>query len=177
METSNIVKVFSVAMLSFVLAMSGTPLLIKYLNRFKLGKRIRNDGQAPIFSELHAKKAGTPTMGGILIWLTVLVIIIVLSVLGNLMPGSFLAKLNFLSRAETLLPLGALIASALIGLVDDYLDIKGWGKKGGGGLTVSYRLLIYTLIAIVGAWWFFYKLEWGVICSSRPRAYVQMCSR
>ena len=70
--------------------------------------------------------------------------------------------LNFLSRPETLLPLGALVASAIIGLVDDIYDIKSDGRSR-GGLRIRQRLLIYTLIAVVGAMWFYYKLDWTTI--------------
>jgi phospho-N-acetylmuramoyl-pentapeptide-transferase len=70
--------------------------------------------------------------------------------------------LNFLSRGQTLLPLGALVASALVGLGDDLLGVFKIGSKG-GGLKVRHRLLIYTIIAGFGAWWFYWKLEWDLI--------------
>ncbi|MDP2944345.1 MAG: phospho-N-acetylmuramoyl-pentapeptide-transferase, partial [bacterium] len=132
------------------------------LYKYKLGKKIRRGGETPIFSELHAHKEGTPTMGGVLIWGTVLIFILGFSLLNNLFPGSIFQHLNFLSRSETLLPLGALIISALIGLFDDWLDVRGKGVLGGGGLKMRHRLLIYVLIAIAGALWFYYKLDWTV---------------
>ena len=93
---------------------------------------------------------------------TRLSLIIIFSILAYLFPGSILEHLNFLSRAETLLPLGALIITAIIGLFDDWLDVRGKGVLGGGGLKLRHRLLIYTLIAIVGALWFYFKLDWTV---------------
>jgi len=36
------------------------------------------------------------------------------------------------------------------------------GPKG-GGLKVRHRLLIYTIIALVGAWWFYFKLDWDLV--------------
>jgi phospho-N-acetylmuramoyl-pentapeptide-transferase len=71
-------------------------------------------------------------------------------------------KLNFLTRSQTLLPLGALVASAFVGLVDDYFNVKRIGPNG-GGLRMRHRLIIYTLIATVGAWWFYFKLDWDLI--------------
>ena len=68
-------------------------------------------------------------------------------------------NLNFLSRSETILPLGALVATALVGIVDDWIDLKSNGK---GGLTMVHRILIYTAIASVGALWFYFKLDWDV---------------
>jgi len=101
-------------------------------------------------------------MGGILIWGTLLVFIIFFSILANFFPGSIWEHFNFLSRSETLLPLGALIITALIGLFDDWLDVRGRGVFGGGGLKLRHRLLIYTLIALIGALWFYFKLDWSV---------------
>ncbi|MCX6794399.1 MAG: phospho-N-acetylmuramoyl-pentapeptide-transferase [Candidatus Falkowbacteria bacterium] len=156
------VKILFFSALAFIFTIIVAPLLTHYLYKYKLGKKIRRGGETPIFSELHAHKEGTPTMGGVLIWGTVLIFILGFSLLNNLFPGSIFQHLNFLSRSETLLPLGALIISALIGLFDDWLDVRGKGVLGGGGLKMRHRLLIYVLIAIAGALWFYYKLDWTV---------------
>ncbi|MFA6194177.1 MAG: phospho-N-acetylmuramoyl-pentapeptide-transferase [Patescibacteria group bacterium] len=157
-----VVKILFFSALAFIFTIIVAPILTHYLYKYKLGKKIRNSGETPIFSELHAHKEGTPTMGGVLIWGTVLIFILGFSVLSSLFPGNIFKHLNFLSRSETLLPLGALIISALIGLFDDWLDVRGQGVLGGGGLKLRHRLLIYTLIAIAGALWFYFKLDWTV---------------
>ncbi|MGI6378828.1 MAG: phospho-N-acetylmuramoyl-pentapeptide-transferase [Patescibacteria group bacterium] len=159
----QIIRVLFFSVLSFVVAILSAPLLTHFLYKYKLGKKIRNSGKTPIFSELHAHKAGTPTMGGILIWGTVLALILFFYFLSNILPSNTWQFFNFLSRSETLLPLGALIATALIGLVDDWLDVTGKGVFGGGGLKLRHRLIIYTLIAIFCALWFYFKLDWTVI--------------
>lgn len=161
MET-YVIKVLFFSTLAFIAAFSLTPLLTHFLYKHKLGKRIRNNGETPIFSQLHAHKDGTPTMGGILIWGTLLILILLFALLDDLLPGQLWSDLNFLSRSETLLPLGALVITALIGLFDDWLDVRGRGVLGGGGLKAWHRLIIYTLIATAGALWFYYKLDWGV---------------
>lgn len=160
MEVFHIAKILFLATASFILAMVWTPWWAGVLYRHKLGKKIRNSGDTPIFSKLHAEKSGTPTMGGVLIWVTVALICLALYYLANWSSAAIWSKLNFLSRTETLLPLGALVASALVGLFDDWLDIKGKGVLGGGGFRVRDRLLMYTLIALVGAVWFYFKLDW-----------------
>jgi phospho-N-acetylmuramoyl-pentapeptide-transferase len=159
----QIIRILFFSTLSFVFAILATPLLTHFLYKYKLGKKIRNGGLTPIFSKLHAHKAGTPTMGGILIWGTTLILIGFFYLLSVLFPGGFFGKFNFLSRAETLLPLGALVATALIGLVDDWLDVRDKGVFGGGGLKLRHRLIIYTLIALIGALWFYFKLDWTVM--------------
>jgi len=159
----QIIRILFFATLSFIFAILSAPLLTHFLYKYKLGKKIRNSGTTPVFSQLHAHKAGTPTMGGILIWGTVLILILFFYGIAKFLPNDFLSYFNFLSRAETLLPLGALVASALIGLFDDWLDVREKGVFGGGGLKLRHRLLIYTLIALIGALWFYLKLDWTII--------------
>lgn len=163
LESFEIVRVLLLTATAFVLAFAWAPALIRLLNRWGMGKSIRPESSAPIFAKLHSKKAGTPTMGGILVWTTVFALAIALHYLAPFLePTSLLARLNFLSRSETLLPLGALVASAIVGFIDDYFNVKGIGPKG-GGLRMRHRLLIYTLIAVVGAWWFRVKLDWDLL--------------
>lgn len=153
-----VIKILFLTALAFVFAVSWTPLLTHYLYKYNLGKKIRANGATPVYTKLHAHKNGTPTMGGVLIWLTVLILAVVFYYLPKFFSADIFNYLNFLSRRETLLPLGALVATALVGLVDDWLDVRGKGIWGGGGLRVRHRLLIYTLIASFGAWWFYFKL-------------------
>lgn len=157
-----IIKILLLSASAFIFAVLWTPLLTHYLYKYKMGKKIRSNGDTPIYSQLHAHKSGTPTMGGILVWLTVLIFALVFYYLAKFLPWDIFKQFNFLSRSQTLLPLGALVATALVGLFDDWLDVRGRGILGGGGLKVRHRLLIYTIIAIIGAWWFYFKLDWDV---------------
>jgi len=162
METALVFKIGVLALLSFIIAFFGTPLLTHFLYKYKMGKQIRDASSAPIFSSLHKDKEGTPTMGGILIWATVLILALIFYILHVFFPESFIGQLNFLSREQTLLPLGVFILAAIIGLIDDYLGVRRIGPKG-GGFGVLYRLALYTVIATVGALWFYFKLDWDVI--------------
>ncbi len=158
MENFLVLKILLLATLSFVVSFLITPFFTKFLYRHKLGKQIRDSGSAPIMSALHVDKSGTPTMGGVLIWGTTLFLALLFyyfNIIG-------LINLNFLSRSETWLPLGVLVISAVVGLIDDWLNIKKIGPSG-GGLRVRHRLLIYTAIAAFGAWWFYYKLDWDIL--------------
>ena len=106
-------------------------------------------------------------MGGVVVWVPVLVLALGLHALSLWLPEAWsltriISRLDFLSRPQTWLPLGALVASALVGLVDDYLNVRGIGAHN-GGLRKRHRLVIYTLIAFVGAWWFTFKLEWHIL--------------
>jgi len=158
----SVIKVFLLSSLSFVAAVLWTPLLTHFLYEYKLGKQIRDEGSAPIFAKLHEGKRGTPTMGGILIWATTLAVMLLCHFGAQLTGSSILAGLDFFSREQTLLPVGALLASALVGLVDDYYNVRRIGPHG-GGLRMRHRLMLYTAIAAVGAWWFYYKLGWDLL--------------
>lgn len=163
LESFEIVRVLLLSAAAFIVAFAWAPLLVRLLRNWKMGKSLRSFADAPIFAKLHEKKIGTLTMGGLLIWWTVFVVAVVLYYLSQFLPAdSILARLNFLTRSETLLPLGALVASAIVGFVDDYFNARGIGPKG-GGLRMRHRLLIYTVIAVIGAWWFHVKLDWDLL--------------
>lgn len=157
-----VIKILFLSASAFAFAVFWTPLLTHYLYKYNLGKKIRSNGSTPVYTKLHAHKDGTPTMGGVLIWITVLVFAVVFYFLPKIFSADIFNYFNFLSRKETLLPLGALIATALVGLFDDWLDVRGKGILHGGGLKVRHRLLIYAIIACFGAIWFYFKLDWDV---------------
>lgn len=158
----NVARIVGMTTLTFITAFSLTPLLTHYLYKYRFGKNIRNEGKTPIYSKLHAKKAGTPVGGGIIIWASVLLLALVFWFIDFIFQSNFTQHLNFLTRPQTLLPLGALVLSAIVGLVDDYFNVRKIGPNG-GGLNMAHRLVLYTIVATVGAWWFFFKLEWSLI--------------
>jgi len=152
------IRVIIISITSFTVALLLTPYTLKVLRKLDFRKQIRTSDSAPIFSKLHEGKGGTPTMGGVIIWGSVLGIAFVFWLLDTLFDGGF-GYFNFVDRAQTFLPIAALLIAALLGLFDDILGVLKIGPKG-GGLTVSKKLLVYTLLSAVGAWWFFVKLEW-----------------
>lgn len=117
----------------------GTPLL-RVLRHFKIGKAIRVEGP-----QRHITKTGTPTMGGLMIILPVLLI----TVLMNATP-----LLGFKRTGRSvLLPLGVLVLFALLGAVDD------WKGLHGEGLSARTKFFFQTLIALVAAVGLYYYLE------------------
>lgn len=161
-QVISVTRVAGMATLSFLVALALTPLLTHYLYKYRFGKSIRDSATTPIYSKLHAKKAGTPVGGGIIVWGTVLLLALLFSTLHIFFRSDITAALNFLTRPQTLLPLGALVASAVVGLLDDYFNVRKIGPHG-GGLRMKQRLVLYTAVAAFGAWWFFFKLEWSLI--------------
>lgn len=158
-----IIKVLIIAAVSFILALFSTPLLTHFLYKYKLGKGIRNEGTTPIFTSLHIKKEGTPTMGGILIWVVVAVLAVGIFLLAKIFgPDTIFSDYSFLTRKQTLLPLGVLIFTAIIGLIDDLLGVSRIGKSG-KGLKMRHRIIIYTIIAAIAGYWFYFKLDWDLL--------------
>jgi len=149
--------------ISFIIAIFFTPILTHFLYKYKLGKRVRNEGNTPVYTSLHLKKEGTPTMGGILVWVTVAIMAMGILILNKVFgPDTIFSDYNFLTRKQTLLPLGILLFAAIIGLVDDLIGVMKIGNQG-RGLRMRHRLMVYTVIAAIGAYWFYFKLDWNLI--------------
>ncbi|MCL5795493.1 MAG: hypothetical protein M1338_03985 [Patescibacteria group bacterium] len=143
-------NVFFLTALAFILAILWTPILTNFLYKNKIGKRIREKGlddkKATYFYKYHKGKENTPTMGGLLIWITAAAITLIFN----------------LDRAETYLPLFVLVACGIIGALDDLMNVFGIGPNK-GGMKFSYKFILYTAIAALGAWWFYSKLGWSAI--------------
>ncbi|MDO8466841.1 MAG: phospho-N-acetylmuramoyl-pentapeptide-transferase [bacterium] len=155
------VRVIGLSLVSFLVALALTPLISKLLYKFHAAKQIRSSESAPIFSSLHAKKAGTPTMGGSIIWITVLGLAMFFLILDLLFDG-FWTYLSFVDRAQTYLPIAAMFIAAILGLSDDILGVLKIGPYG-GGLRMTQKLVLYLTLAIVGSLWFYYRLDWSVL--------------
>ncbi len=158
----EVVRVFVILAITFSVAMLLTPVLTHFLYKYKIGKQIRADGGTPIFTALHKKKEGTPTMGGLLIWIIVPLLAILFWILSVVFDGSLFSLINFLDRSQTYLPLGMLVLAGIVGAVDDLMGVFRIGPKG-GGLGIKERILLYTFVAVVGAYWFYFKLGWDMV--------------
>jgi phospho-N-acetylmuramoyl-pentapeptide-transferase len=130
--------------LALSLAMSGVAFLIsvllgrpyiEYLKARGIGKQIRIEGP-----EGHMTKTGTPTMGGVLFTVTV----VLLTVLFNL-----------LGRLSMFLPLGVLLGCSILGGVDDRLNLVGGQTT---GLTARFKMIWLVLFAGVSALVLYYPL-------------------
>jgi len=165
----DVIKIFVLGAAGFVLAFLLTPVLTHFLYKHRLWrKEVRNkslDGKdVPVFQKFHKEgETHTPRGGGLLIWVTVLIIILLFFGISKFTDIWWLEKLNFLSRNQTWLPLFTLIAASLLGLTDDFLQVLGKGKYIGGGLSLKKRLIIVAIIGLIGAWWFYFKLDWSTL--------------
>lgn len=153
-------RVLIPAIVAFAIGIAVAPVLSHYLYKHRAWKKKAGKGRGiggggtPIFDELHKEREiSTPRMGGILIWVAVLVTAFGSTLLGRLFGEPF-STLDFVTRSQTWLPLFALGLGALVGLVDDLLEVS----ESSGGLPLRTRLLIVAAIAAFSGWWFYAKL-------------------
>lgn len=167
--TFHVIRLLLLAALAALISFLLAPLLIKTLNKFQFWKKNAREKtitgeKAEVFYALHKEReVSAPRGGGIVVWLSVLLVIFLFSLLALLPEPWWLAKLNFFSRAETWLPLFALITGSIVGLIDDALTVYGKGRYVGGGMGFLRRLVIVALIGLVGGWWFYFQLDWTTL--------------
>jgi phospho-N-acetylmuramoyl-pentapeptide-transferase len=165
----NVIKIFSLAAVAAAAAFFWCPLLTNFLYKHKLWKKSARQKaisgeDATVFNNLHKEKeTSTPRMGGLLIWITVVFIIFLFYALSLIFPDTWLVQFNFLSRSQTWLPLFTLVVASVVGLIDDILVVRGWGKYIGGGISFKKRLFIVILIGLIGSIWFYQKLGWDTV--------------
>jgi phospho-N-acetylmuramoyl-pentapeptide-transferase len=146
-ETNTIIRILLLGFLSFMVSMVITPLYTTLAYEKKWWKRQRSEAwggkEASVYKKLHAEKhkRNIPTMAGI---------VFVLSVL-------FVTLLTNLDRSETWLPLAGMVGSGLIGLIDDWINIRGNGL-GIAGMRAKIKFGLHSIVALIGGWWFFAKL-------------------
>ncbi len=116
------------ALLALLLSLLLGPLLIRWLTAKQIGQQIRDDGPSS-----HSTKAGTPTMGG-----TLIILALVLSTL-------FLADV---ANRYVLLALFVTVGFGAVGFVDDYLKLT---RKNSKGLSARSKLLAQFAVALAGA--------------------------
>lgn len=151
-NSSTVIRVLSLGFLGFLLSIILTPVYTTAAYKWEWWKKPRTTSVtgevAKVFTKLHAKKheRHIPTMAGIIFVVSIALVTLVLN----------------LERTETWLPLAAFVGAGMIGLVDDIINIRGTGK-GVAGLPSKLKFLLTTLVASVGGWFFFYKLDVSAI--------------
>ncbi|MDD5751320.1 MAG: phospho-N-acetylmuramoyl-pentapeptide-transferase [Candidatus Peribacteraceae bacterium] len=149
------------ALVAFILGIAATPAYVRFLHRHQMGKQLRTetvDGLAArVFNTFHAPKAGTPTMGGLLIWGAILLTVL----LSRLLSYFGIVERSLLQRGQVYLPLFMLVSFGLLGALDDYLNICCVGKK--RGMDWLPKLVSLLFLSGIGALWFFLKLNYDTI--------------
>jgi phospho-N-acetylmuramoyl-pentapeptide-transferase len=122
-----VISIVIALLLAFTGVLLLAPIYIGLLQRLGFGKRIRTDGP-----QAHAVKAGTPTMGGMLMVLVVM----------------FLAMAMRIEDSVTLTPMLALVGVGILGAIDDYVNVRtGLGMRG------RWKLVWQTAVALLAAFY------------------------
>ncbi len=160
------IKVLLPAIVSFATGIWLTAWLTKYMYKYRMWRRksrsTENTAAMSVeFQKIHnvEGETSTPRVGGVIVWLSVAVTVVIFAVLSFFFPNNATLKLDFLSRNQTILPLFALLFASIIGLMDDLLQIYGKEMNMTDGITRRMRILVVILIGAVGAWWFYNKLD------------------
>lgn len=161
----NVLKTLLPGFFSFVLGVGVAPLIAHFLYARRMwkpraGKRDLGGAETPIFNKLHeTREVGTPKMGGLVVLAAVGATSLLFWLLPQFVSSELFSKLDFVSRGQTWLPLLALCIGALVGLIDDFLEVRGTGGHIAGGLSLTKRLAAVAFVALLASLWFFYKLD------------------
>src|SRR5664279_2265070 len=151
-EITSLSRIGILAFGAFVLSMALVPIYTRLGFKYKLWKQPRETAitgeKAPIYQKLHAAKhkRHIPTMGGAVFIIAVAVITLLFN----------------LSRNQTYLPLFVLVAAGIVGLFDDYLNIRSEGL-GIAGMRGKIKFSLISGIAVAGALYFYFKLGYNMI--------------
>jgi phospho-N-acetylmuramoyl-pentapeptide-transferase len=129
-------RALALAALAFLLTTLIGNRLIPNLRQFKVGKQVRADGPVS-----HLVKTGTPTMGGLMILASVVILT---------------ALFNLVDHLSMLVPLGVLLSCGLLGAIDDRYSLVGGTRK---GLSMRTKLLALLPIAAAAAVALYFPLQ------------------
>ncbi|MEO5948818.1 MAG: phospho-N-acetylmuramoyl-pentapeptide-transferase [Candidatus Saccharimonas sp.] len=150
--TSEMTSTFMLSVGAFLLAMVLTPIYTTLAYRYKFWKKQRTTSTLGetlmVFTKLHAAKfeRNIPTMAGVI----------------GVIAIAFVTYFFNWDRAQTWLPLAALIGGGFVGIIDDIINIRGSGK-GVAGMRSSLKFLMIILLALALGWFFFVKLGYDSI--------------
>ena len=145
--TQEMTHIFILSVIAFVLAMFLTPLYTFFAYRYRFWKTQRTNAvtgdKLQVFNELHKAKIrrNIPTMAGVIAVVSITIVTLLLN----------------LDRAQTWLPLAALLGGAAVGAIDDYLNVFGKNRKD-AGLRSGVKFLLIIALGVALGWFFYAKL-------------------
>jgi phospho-N-acetylmuramoyl-pentapeptide-transferase len=150
--THEMTGTFLLSVGAFLLAMILTPVYTFMAYRYKFWKKQRSTSttgeKLEVFTKLHADKfkRNIPTMAGVIGVIAITAMTFIFN----------------RSRAETWLPLAALVGGGAVGLLDDMINIRGQGV-GVAGLRSGLKFAMITVLALFLGWFFFVKLGYNSV--------------
>ncbi len=119
------IDIFRTISISFLITLILGPIMIPLLRRLKIGQSVRDDGP-----KTHLKKSGTPTMGGIIIFIALVITVLTSGMLNKDMYVLLISTFGF----------------GLIGFIDDYIKVV---KRRSLGLRAYQKLIGQIILATI----------------------------
>lgn len=147
-QTDTLIRIFLLGFMGFLVSMLITPLYTTLAYNREWWKKARTEtvgGEAAtVYAKLHAAKhkRNIPTMAGIIFVISIALVTIGFN----------------LDRGQTWLPLAAMVGAGVVGLLDDFMNIRS-GGAGIAGMQAKIKFALYSGVAVIGGWWFFDKLD------------------
>ncbi len=147
----------------FGIAPSFRRLVYKYQLWRKVDRSL-NTTNADFHAIHNSSETKVPRIGGALIVIITVFSILILFVLARFTNFPAFESLDFLSRSQTLLPLGAFVFAAFVGFLDDSLQIWGRGKWSEDPIVMRFiKSGSIIFLGILLSFWFYYKLDMNSI--------------
>ncbi len=132
----NLALSLAISSIAFVMTVAAGRPYIEYLKAKGIGKRIRVDGP-----EGHEYKTGTPTMGGVMFTVSAVVLTLIFNLAG---------------RLSMLLPIAVLLGTAILGGIDDRLNLVGGTRE---GLAARFKMAWLVLFAVAASLVLYFPLH------------------
>ena len=172
MNNELFIRILLPTVSAFIIGLATTPVFSYLFYKYKLWKRTsRIDTQlnpgmlaqgGKDMAKVHNKnEIHTPRVGGVIVWFSVILVVILTYFVDLLSPEA--TDLRFITRNQTLLPFASLIVGALLGLVDDFLQIFGNSKQLAIGIPRKIRIGLVALLGVIEGIWFYNKLGYSGI--------------
>lgn len=161
----ELLKIFIPTATAFFVGVLLTPVATHFFYKYKMWKKRPRTANTSTdeFKKIHKNKedseVSVPCVGGIIIFITILITALIFMLLAKFSNDSMLQRLDFISREQTLIPLFVFIFGAFLGLIDDILEITGRSKvtRDSPWYTKIKLFMVIFCGALVG-WWFYTKL-------------------
>lgn len=146
LHSGTLLHILFLGFLGFALGMVLTPIYTTLAYRGQWWKKQRSDawsgGEATVYNQLHAEKhkRHVPNMAGLIFVLATAAVTLATN----------------MSRSQTWLPLAGMLGAGVIGLADDIMNIRGVSKI--AGMRAAEKFGLYSIVALLGGWWFYEKL-------------------
>lgn len=161
----KILSALTPAFFATVLGFLCAPLLLRWMLRFRMWKRVAREEENPdpmslAYQKVHdaAAEKRTPRIGGVIIVASVLLTALFLVTMQTIAPHTLIGSFDFTSRSQTLIPIVVFLCMGAVGLGSDLLQIYARARAWTHGYPRLVFVGIMLTFVLFGAYWFYVKL-------------------